>query len=544
MTRVNTSPSTQKQFYNFLPTPFPRTQMGSMLIPNISQQCVQETGGRTLPDGGSRCLNMLQVLSGSSAIGICSTENYIPIEFMSQLSFVQQNHELFENAGGATVTPSPVYQICPTQNLGRTTEDQISTLNQDELTTESHPGFANWLHLRAQRTSSVNEKSVLAPPDWLTFGTNSACPGLAQTWHLANSSAQTLQDPDMQLGIPVDNYSRSHSVINGGPLSFRQQQCWVNREQRHSLEEKHEQEEKDQEEKRAPSAATSWRQIQAPTQWREVRNERTPALDKFVKFRFQEECIKLYGFQAPLHYAVKMNDSNRIRQLLKKNNPNGYHMETGETPMHLACRLGKLHIVKLLRRHPEINMNLRTVHGDKSVSPPGITAVHVALHFRKFEVVNFLGFKPNNHWECVELSPLVYELSNEQEIIKQELHRLKPVIEALTKENQELEKKLRKLQIEDVFIMGKKLPRNKPTDNKKLAEVLKVVRELESDLTALQERIWSEREDEKQCIICVERQGDTVLVPCGHFFCSICSRAVDQCPNCRRRIERRIKTFR
>lgn len=213
--------------------------------------------------------------------------------------------------------------------------------------------------------------------------------------------------------------------------------------------------------------------------------------------------------------------------------------------MHLACRLGKLNIVKLLRRHPKLNMNLITLSGDKSVTPAGLTAMYVALHFRKFAIVTFLiNFKHKDNKSYADLSPLVYELSNEQEIIKDELRRLKPEIEALTKENQELEKKLRELEVEDVCIMGKTLPRNKPTDIKKIAGVLKIVRELERDLTALQERIWAEREDQKQCIICVEKLADTVLVPCGHLFCSICSRAVDQCPNCRRRIERRIKTFR
>jgi len=501
-----------------------------------------------LPSGGPASLNMFHLLSGSSTIGVCGSENYIPTELMSQSSFVQQNHMRLGNVGGATITPPPVYQILPPQTGGRISEDQISTINQDELAAESHPGFAKWLHLRAQNTS-MNDKSLVVPQDWLTFGTNMACPGLAQTWHLPNSSAQILRDSDVHIGIPVDTNSRSLSTVNGGSLSFQQQPCWGIRERHQSQEEKHEQTDRNQDERKAsPNASTSWGRIPAHMQLREPSNGRKPAFDKFAKFRFQEECIKLYGFRAPIHYAIKMNDSNRVRELLKKNNPNSFHRESGETPMHLACRLGKLPIVKILRRHPKINMNLRTKSGDKSVSPPGITAVCVAHYFRKLDIVNFLvHFKPEDYKRYTELTPLVlelHELSNEQEIIKEELDRLKPEIEALTKENAELEKKLRDLEVEDVCIMGKKLPRNKPTDNKKLADVLKIVRELESDLTALQERIWSEREDEKQCTICVERQGDTVLVPCGHFFCSICSHVVNQCPICRKRIERRIKTFR
>jgi len=495
-----------------------------------------------LQNGGSACLNMLNVLAGSSAIGVCGSGSYVPTESMSQGSFVEQNRLL-----GPTITPSPLYQVFPTQTGDRITENQISTLNQDELTAESHPGFANWLHLRAQRTPSLNDKSVISvsSPNWLTFGTNLPCPRVAQTYDLSNISAQNLQDSDAQLGIAFDAYARSPSAVNSGPPSFLQQQCRGIGGRRQSQEEKLGQSERDQEEKTAPPTATSWRQIPVPARWREANDEKKPPFDKFSKFRFQEECIRLYGILAPLHYAIKMNDSNRVRQLLKKNNPNSYHRETGETPMHLACRLGKLNIVKLLRRHPKINMNLRTISGEKATSHPGCNAMQLAHYFGNTEVVNFLiNFEPKNHKRYAELSRLVYELSNEQEIIKQELDRLKPEIEALTKENEKLEKKLHELESEDVCVMGKKLPRNRPTDNKKLARVLKIVRDLESDLTALQERIWSEREDEKQCSICVERQGDTVLVPCGHFFCSVCSRAVDQCPICRKRIESRIKTFR
>jgi len=116
-------------------------------------------------------------------------------------------------------------------------------------------------------------------------------------------------------------------------------------------------------------------------------------------------------------------------------------------------------------------------------------------------------------------------------------------LDTLKKENEDLKEKLRLLEIKDANVMGVRLPRDKPTDTKKLAEVIKVIRELERDLIAYQQRIWSEKEDEKQCTICAERNKNMVLVPCGHFFCSICAHAVEQCPNCRKQIESRVRTF-
>jgi len=81
------------------------------------------------------------------------------------------------------------------------------------------------------------------------------------------------------------------------------------------------------------------------------------------KMRFKDYCSRVSGFQAPLHYAIWMNDRKKFRHLLKTKDPNIYLKDTGETPMHLACRLGKLFFVKLLRKHPKINMSLPTIVG-------------------------------------------------------------------------------------------------------------------------------------------------------------------------------------
>jgi len=494
---------------HFKQTAYHSPQMSPMLIPNGSQQGFPNLLGGILPNVGQDYLNRFHMSTGSSAFSSCNRENFLATELMSQVPFIQQNNLLLENTRGTIVSPSRNYQVSSAQTVDI----------DDELNNENHPGFVNWIHLRAQRTSSINDDYLITPPSSPEWRTNSQFPN-----NLGHSLDQISHDSDMEL-VPVDTNSRTFSANNSGSAYVQQQQSWDDRGHGQLQEEKRGQAENDQEENRSlQSAATSWRQRPL---WKNG--------------TILEKCRKLYGFGAPLHFAIKMNDSNRVRQLLKNHYPNSYHRETGETPMHLACRLGKLNIVKLLRRHPKINMNLLTLSGDKAVSPAGLTAIYVAFHFSKITIVKFLsGFMHKDNKSYAELSPLVFELSNEQEIIKGELDRLK----ALTKENQELEKKLRELEVEDVCIMGKRLPRTKPTDNKKLAGVLKTVRELERDLTALQEKIWLEREDQKQCIICVEKVADTVLVPCGHFFCSICSRAVDQCPTCRHRIERRVKTFR
>ena len=41
-------------------------------------------------------------------------------------------------------------------------------------------------------------------------------------------------------------------------------------------------------------------------------------------------------------------------------------------------------------------------------------------------------------------------------------------------------------------------------------------------------------DDEKECIICMDKEKNSVLSPCGHFMtCDLCSRQLTQCPICR-----------
>jgi len=541
----STSPNAQNHDSTFS-GPYPWTHISSMLMPNNPQYGVQylASGGGVFPRGGPTSSNMLSVLSEASALGVCNNANLVQREQSSQGSCV---------VPAFTVGPYPVYptNVLPVQRGGRATHEPTARQNQDQPVPDNHPGFANWLELRAQtapssrenpniRQHSLNPNIGQPPLSRPTMGINSS-PASCPSWE---HSPSTDIDGVHRQAFPVDTYPRSPSPIAGCPRpTSLQQERWNLGRLRQWQEEKIREAEMVEDERKAQANATAYWGVNPPLGYkRGSSSKKEQSLEKLEKIRHQKECSKLY-FDAPVHHAIQMNNLNRVRQLLKTSDPNKYHLETGETPMHLACRLGKLEYVKLLRRHPKIDINLTTIYGTKAVSLPGKNAMQLALKFGKSDkdkanIVNFLAdFKPKE-----ELA-VVYSLNQEQEKIRNELDKLKPKIDLLKEENKDLKKKIKELELEDANVMGARLPREKPTDTKNLAEVLKIVRELERDLTAHQQRIWSEKEDEKQCTICAERQKDTVLVPCGHFFCSVCSREVQICPNCRKPIERRVRTF-
>jgi len=44
-------------------------------------------------------------------------------------------------------------------------------------------------------------------------------------------------------------------------------------------------------------------------------------------------------------------------------------------------------------------------------------------------------------------------------------------------------------------------------------------------------------DDDKECIICMDNEKNSVLSPCGHYVvCDLCSHQLKQCPICRSRI--------
>jgi len=276
-------------------------------------------------------------------------------------------------------------------------------------------------------------------------------------------------------------------------------------------------------------------------------------VEKQKRIKLKQECINLYGSEAPLHFHIKMNNINKVKQLLRTNDPNKHHTNTGETPLHLACRLGLLDMVKLLRRHPSIKTDLLTTGGAHSVSPVGCTATSLVKDHP--DILQFLKtFKPKDAKDAIPVSEtqcnmwsewqsVVQAIRVRNEGMKSEVNKIRPKFDALDQENRELKKKLEEMKMQDIKVMGTELPREKPTDTKKLAEVLTKIRKLDQDLTACQERLWIEKENEAKCSICVDRPKDTVLIPCGHFFCSTCVESVSECPNCQKPIERQLKTF-
>jgi len=136
-----------------------------------------------------------------------------------------------------------------------------------------------------------------------------------------------------------------------------------------------------------------------------------------VQKEMRKEYLHVYGQKAPLHFAVAMNDIKKLKQLLLSMCPNDYHPSTGETPLHLACRLGKLNLVKELLQHTEIRADLLTLAGPKSVSVVGSTAADIASTYKESEIWSLLtklerGNKdqdtfvfslPDNYWALTEL---------------------------------------------------------------------------------------------------------------------------------------------
>lgn len=57
------------------------------------------------------------------------------------------------------------------------------------------------------------------------------------------------------------------------------------------------------------------------------------------------------------------------------------------------------------------------------------------------------------------------------------------------------------------------------------------------------ERLFEESTG-KTCCICMDRDKDICIVPCGHMFCEKCSYNIDKlCPLCKGLVERKLKTY-
>lgn len=46
-----------------------------------------------------------------------------------------------------------------------------------------------------------------------------------------------------------------------------------------------------------------------------------------------------------------------------------------------------------------------------------------------------------------------------------------------------------------------------------------------------------------ECSICMENKVDSVLIPCGHLYCSECAKVLEVCPHCRNSFGRIQRIF-
>nr|XP_039257848.1 uncharacterized protein LOC120334400 isoform X1 [Styela clava] len=71
----------------------------------------------------------------------------------------------------------------------------------------------------------------------------------------------------------------------------------------------------------------------------------------------------------------------------------------------------------------------------------------------------------------------------------------------------------------------------------------KQLQEQEETTVSLQAQL-NKIEEERMCKICFSNPADMVFVPCGHMCCCMqCTQAITQCPMCRKKIQKAIKTY-
>lgn len=72
------------------------------------------------------------------------------------------------------------------------------------------------------------------------------------------------------------------------------------------------------------------------------------------------------------------------------------------------------------------------------------------------------------------------------------------------------------------------------------------IKDLESKLKNCSASRYHESHSEikTECVICLVRDREVVFFPCGHVCtCSTCSKLVQECPLCRRKIQERLRVY-
>nr|NP_001071929.1 zinc finger protein [Ciona intestinalis]BAE93329.1 zinc finger protein [Ciona intestinalis] len=100
-------------------------------------------------------------------------------------------------------------------------------------------------------------------------------------------------------------------------------------------------------------------------------------------------------------------------------------------------------------------------------------------------------------------------------------------------------------EIEELYIQRKKV--DLPTsDEEHPPPTAPVEQSTSQDPDVVQPTAPSEsQEEENECVVCLDRNSDTIFLPCGHVCaCFICSTQLQSCPMCRSDVAQKIKIFR
>ena len=70
-----------------------------------------------------------------------------------------------------------------------------------------------------------------------------------------------------------------------------------------------------------------------------------------------------------------------------------------------------------------------------------------------------------------------------------------------------------------------------------------MIKNKESELLIANKKQKNEKKEFNECSICLEKPKDMVNVPCGHCFCSKCTKEASHCFICREKILHKQKLF-
>ena len=59
----------------------------------------------------------------------------------------------------------------------------------------------------------------------------------------------------------------------------------------------------------------------------------------------------------------------------------------------------------------------------------------------------------------------------------------------------------------------------------------------------IQQAAAEKRAEEKQCVVCMDKEKDVALDPCGHRVCAECAPSLNECPMCKQNIGRRMRLY-